>query len=105
MEIIESFENYPESEPLTPEMRGEFISKIKEYVKSDSKKMVEFSEKDWKNALDEIKRGLEIRLAYNKKGIKGRYEAAISDDEHIQAALGIIEKAKVSKDVFSVKKR
>jgi len=105
MEVIESFEDYPESAPLTPEMREEFISKIKEYVKSGSEKTVGFSEKDWNNALDEIKRGLKIRLAYNKKGLKGRYETSLPDDEHIQAALGIIEEAKVPTDVFSVKKR
>jgi len=104
MEVIESFEDYPESEPLTPEMREEFISKIKEYVKNGSEKTVGFSEKDWNASLDEIKRGLKIRLAYNKKGLKGMYEASLGDDEQVQAALGIIEKAKVPKDVFSKKK-
>jgi len=100
MEIIESFENYPDDEPLTPEMREEFINRIKDYVKSTSGKAVAFSEKDWNGALDEIKRGLKIRLAYNKKGTKGRYEAAISDDEHVEAALDILREAKNPLDVF-----
>ncbi len=104
MEAIETFENYPEDEPLSPEIRKEFISRVKEYVKSGSKKTVGFSEKDWNEALDEITRGLEVRLASNKKGLKGKYEASIADDEYIQAALGIVKGAKAPKDVFSKKK-
>jgi C-terminal peptidase prc len=105
MEIIESFENYPEDEPLTPEMREKFIDRIKEYVKSSSGEKVGFSEKDWNEALDDIKRGLKIRLAYNKEGIRGRYEASISDDEYVQTAIDIVEEASDPLDVFSVKKR
>ena len=105
METIEAFENYPDNEPLSPSMRKEFISKIKKYVKSGSKKTVEFSEKDWNDALDEIKRGLTIRLAYNKEGLRGRYEALIADDEYVQAALVIVKGAKAPKEVFFKRKR
>jgi hypothetical protein len=73
-------------------------------VESGSETKVGFSEKDWNDSLEEIKRGLEIRLAYNKKGLKGRYEASLADDEYVQTALAIIEKAKVPRDVFSKKK-
>jgi hypothetical protein len=100
METIETFESYPENEPLPGEVRREFISKIKEYVKSSSEKTVGFSEKDWNEALDEITRGLKIRLANNKEGLRGKYEALIADDEYVQAALGILKGAKVPKDVF-----
>jgi len=104
MEVIDYYESYPRTEPFTPEMREDFIGKVKDYVKGDSKKTVNFSEENWNNSLDEIKRGLEIRLAYNKRGIKGRYETSIPDDEYIQAALGILKAAKAPKDVFSGKK-
>ncbi len=103
-EVIESFEDYPDFEPFTPQMRKEFIGKIKQCQNSDSKKMSEFSEKNWHDALDEIKRGLKVRLASNKKGIKGRYEASLQDDEYVKAALGILKRAKAPRDVFSVKK-
>jgi len=105
MRIIESFEEYPEDEPFTPEMREEFINRFKDYVKSCSGEEVSFSEKGWNEALDEIKRGLKIRLAYNKKGLKGMYEASISDDEYVQTAINIVEKANKPLDIFSVGKR
>jgi C-terminal peptidase prc len=101
MDVIEYYENYPESEPFTKEMRKDFIDKVKTYVKDDSKKAFSFSEENWNNSLDEIKRGLKIRLAYNKSGIKGRYEASLPDDEYVHVALGILKDAKVAKDVFS----
>jgi carboxyl-terminal processing protease len=104
-EVIESFENYPEDEPFTPEMREIFISRIKDYVKSCSGEKVGFSEKNWNEALDDIKRGLKIRLAYNKKGLKGMYEASVSDDEYVQTAINIVEKAREPLDVFSVGKQ
>ncbi len=104
LENIEYIENFPESEILDPETSKEFVRRIKEYVKSESKRTVEFSEKDWNNAMDEIKRELNVRLAYNKKGIRGRYEASIPDDEQIQVALNILKKAKIPGEVFSVKK-
>jgi len=107
---IEYMANYSYVENLTPEelkeVMKEFQKSVRGYLKEDLKgagKSIEFSEKEWNNSLDEIKRGLEVRLAYNKKGIKGRYEATIPDDEHIQAALGILKKAKVPEGVFSVK--
>jgi C-terminal peptidase prc len=109
---LEYMANYPYVENLSQvemkEMMKEFQKSVKEYLREDSEgaiKNIGFSEKEWNNSLDEIKRGLEIRLAYNREGIKGRYEASISDDEHIQVALGIIEGAKIPKDVFSDGKR
>jgi carboxyl-terminal processing protease len=104
-EVIESFENYPKEEPFTPEMREIFINRIKDYVRSCSGEKASFSEKNWNEALDEIKRGLKIRLAYNKKGLSGMYEASITDDEHVQMAIDIVEKAEDPLDVFSVGKR
>ena len=104
MDVIEYYENYPENEPFTSEMRKDFVNKVKTYVKDDSKKAFSFSEENWNNSLDEIKRGLEIRLAYNKEGLKGRYEVSVPEDEHIKAALGILKKAKTPKDVFSGRK-
>jgi carboxyl-terminal processing protease len=104
LENIEYIENFPESEILDPETSKEFVRRIKEYVKSGSKRTVEFSEEEWNNSLDEVKKELKIRLAYNKKGVKGRYESSIPDDEQIQVALNILKKAKVPGDVFSVKK-
>jgi len=109
---IEYMANYPYVDNLTEEkmkeMMKEFQKSVKEYLREDSKgerKSIGFSEKEWNDALNEIKRGLKIRFAYNKKGIKGRYEASISDDEHVQTALGIIEGANIPKDVFSNGKR
>jgi C-terminal peptidase prc len=109
---IEYLANYPNFENLSQaemkEMMEQFQKRVQKYLEEDSKeqrKNIEFSEDDWNNSLDEIKSGLKIRLAYNKKGTKGRYEASIEDDKHIQAALGIIEKAEIPKDVFSFKKR
>jgi carboxyl-terminal processing protease len=104
LENIEYIENFPESEILDPETSKEFVRRIKEYVKSDSKRTGEFSEEEWNSSLDEVKKELKIRLAYNKKGVKGRYESSIPDDEQIQVALNILKKAKVPGDVFSVKK-
>ncbi|MEJ2307064.1 MAG: hypothetical protein P8Y30_05930 [candidate division WOR-3 bacterium] len=104
-EVIESFENYPKDEPFTPEMREIFINRIKDYVRSCSGEKASFSEKNWNEALDEIKRGLKIRLAYNKKGLSGMYKASITDDEHVQMAIDIVEKAEDPLDVFSVGKR
>ena len=104
-EVIKSFENYPEDEPFTPEMREIFIDRIKDYVRSSSGEKVGFSEKDWNGALNDIKRGLKIRLAYNKEGIRGRYEASISDDNYVQTAIDIVGTASDPLDVFSVNKR
>jgi C-terminal peptidase prc len=103
-EVIAYYESYPYTEPFTKEMRDDFIGKVKNYVESDSKKTVNFSEENWNNSLDEIKKGLAIRLAYNKRGIEGRYEVSLPDDEYVQAALGILKAAKAPKDVFSGKK-
>jgi len=109
--MIEYLANYPYVENLTQgemeKMIKQFQGSVKEYLKKDSsgaRKGIEFSEEEWNNSLDEIRRGLNIWLAYNKKGIKGKYEASIPDDEHIQAALGILKKAKVPREVFSGKK-
>jgi carboxyl-terminal processing protease len=109
---IDYLANYPNfgnlSQAEMKEMMAQFQKSVQEYLKEGSKGEREntgFSEDEWNNSLDEIKRGLKIRLAYNKKGLKGMYEASLEDDEHIQAALGIIEKAKVSKDVFLARKR
>lgn len=109
---IEYMANYPYVDNLTEEemkeMMKEFQKSVKEYLREDSGgtvKSIGFSEKEWNSSLDEIKRGLKIRLAYNKEGIKGRYEASISDDEHVQTALGIIEGASTPLDVFSNGKR
>jgi carboxyl-terminal processing protease len=107
---IDYLANYPGFDDLSQaemkEMMEEFQKSVREYLKEDSKgKSIGFSEKEWNDAMDEIKRGLKIRLAYNRKGIKGRYEASISDDEHVLAALGKLKKAKVPRDVFSVQKR
>ena len=74
-------------------------------MKSCSGEKVGFSEKNWNEALDDIKRGLKIRLAYNKKGLKGMYEASVSDDEYVQTAINIVEKAREPLDVFSVGKQ
>jgi carboxyl-terminal processing protease len=101
---LEYIENFPESENLTPEMTEEFIMRVKEYLRSGSRKTAEFSEKEWNSSLDEIKRGLKIRLTYNKKGLRGMYEASIPDDEEVKVALGILKKAQVPRDVFAGKK-
>jgi carboxyl-terminal processing protease len=99
-EVIDYYESYPDSEPFTKEMRDDLIDKVKNYVKSDSKKTVSFSEENWNSSMEEIKRGLKIRLAYNKNGLKGRYETSLPDDEYVRAALDMLKSAKVPKDVF-----
>jgi hypothetical protein len=86
----------------------EFQKSVRKLLKEDAEGIARstgFSEEDWNNSLDEIKRGLKVRLAYNKEGIKGRYEASISDDEHVLAALGILKGANTALDVFSNGKR
>lgn len=103
-EVIDYYESYPDSEPFTKEMRDDLIDKVKNYVESDSKKTVSFSEENWNNSIEEIKEGLKIRLAYNKNGLKGRYESSLPEDDYVQAALNILKSTKVPKDVFSVKK-
>jgi carboxyl-terminal processing protease len=101
---LEYIEDFPESENLTPEMTKEFIMRVKEYLKDDSRKTAEFSETEWNSSLDEIKRGLKVRLAYNKRGLRGMYEASIPDDEEVKVALGILKKARVPREVFAGKK-
>ncbi len=109
---IEYMANYPYIDNLTKEeiidMMKEFQKSVRELLKENTDETVGstgFSEKEWNNSLDEIKRGLKVRLAYNKEGIKGRYEASISDDEHVLAALGILKGANTDLDVFLNEKR
>ncbi|MEO0294282.1 MAG: S41 family peptidase [candidate division WOR-3 bacterium] len=103
-ENIEFLKNFPDTVKLTEDVSREILRRVKEYLQRETGKPIGFSEEEWDKSLNEIKRELKIRVAYNKKGIKGRYEASIPEDEHIQVALKILKTAKTPKDVFSLKR-
>jgi len=73
---------------------------IEDYKKEVKEKEIEFSKEAWDSSSYYIKRDLERRLAYNKWGSKGMYEAILPKDEHIQTAVEILKNVKVPSDVF-----
>ncbi len=92
--IISYTSKHPEVESVTPSMIKEFKQRVRE-------KDIEFTEEEWDNSLYDIKRDLEWKLAYNKWGTKGRYEASIPKDEYIRTSISILKNVKIPSDLFS----
>ena len=92
--IVSYNSKYPEEDYVTTEMLREFKEKVIENE-------IAFTEEEWENSLDEIKKDLQWRLAYKIFGTKRRYQVIIPNDEIIQSAISILKRVEVPSDLYS----
>ena len=78
-------------------VNGAVLEDFKKYLKSRD---IDFTDDQFAESRDQIKRLLEMEIQEKYFGTKGRYWAALKDDKVVQKALEVLTRAKKADDLF-----
>ena len=95
---VEYKAKHPESPPEGKQIvNNAVLEDFKKYLKSRD---IDFTDDQFAESRDQIKRLLEMEIQEKYFGTKGRYWAALKDDKVVQKALEVLKKAKKADDLF-----